>query len=134
MKGFFEKIKIRLSHSYGRDSLNNFLLIVSIVLMTVNLFIGFFPLWLAAMVFYFAYFFRFFSKNYAARQRELALYTNIKNKIKGRFSLMRRKWRERKTHKHFRCPKCSANLRVPKNKGKITVRCPKCGNQIAKKT
>ncbi len=134
MKRFFEKLKIRLSLSYGRDALNNFLLIFSIVLMAVNLFLGFFPLWVTAMMLYFMYFFRFFSKNYAARQRELAFYNNIKNKFKQRWSLTRRKWRERKTHKHFRCPKCSTNLRVPKNKGKITVRCPKCGTQTKKKT
>lgn len=28
------------------------------------------------------------------------------------------------------CPKCSARLRIPKNKGKISVTCPKCNNSF----
>jgi glutaredoxin len=28
------------------------------------------------------------------------------------------------------CPKCPARLRVPKDKGKITVTCPNCSNEF----
>jgi len=30
----------------------------------------------------------------------------------------------------IRCEKCSARMRVPKNKGKIRVSCPKCEHQF----
>lgn len=32
------------------------------------------------------------------------------------------------------CPECDSRLRVPKNKGKISVKCPKCGASFVKDT
>lgn len=134
MKKLWYSFKRRLSLSYGQDGLGRFLIITSLVFMVLNMFFGLFTLWITALLLYGWYFFRFFSKNFPARQRELALYNGIKYKLKSKLSFYRRKWRERKTHKHFKCRRCSANLRVPKGKGKITVTCPKCGEKIDKKT
>lgn len=39
-----------------------------------------------------------------------------------------------KTHSYFKCPKCNAELRVPKGKGKIRITCPKCGEQFVEKS
>lgn len=33
-------------------------------------------------------------------------------------------------HRVVACPSCQAKLRVPTDKGKITVRCPKCKNSF----
>ena len=46
-------------------------------------------------------------------------------------------WTERlgdKRNRYFNCPKCRQTVRVPKNKGKIAITCPKCGEKFIKKT
>jgi len=134
MKNLWYKLKQRISVSYGDDSLNRFLLLTSLVFMILNLFLGFYPLWAMAVLLYVWYFFRFFSKNYTSRRRELAAYNGIKWRIKQKWGLLRRKFSERKTHKYFKCRRCSATLRVPKGKGSITGTCPKCGEKANKKT
>lgn len=44
--------------------------------------------------------------------------------------LAKRMWKERKTTAFLKCPACGQVLAVPKGKGKIRVRCPKCGCQM----
>lgn len=78
--------------------------------------------------------FRTFSRNIAARRRELQWYLRIKKKCTDQFYLRKKIWQERNTHCYFHCPHCRAMLRVPKNRGEITVTCPKCGTKTDKKT
>jgi len=44
------------------------------------------------------------------------------------------RFRQRHTHSFFRCPGCREWLRVPRNAGTISIRCPKCGATFIKKT
>ncbi len=37
-------------------------------------------------------------------------------------------------NRYFRCPKCKQMVRVPKKRGKINIRCPKCGEKFIRKT
>ena len=37
-------------------------------------------------------------------------------------------------NRYFRCPKCRQMVRVPKKRGKINIRCPKCGEKFIRKT
>ena len=37
-------------------------------------------------------------------------------------------------HRYYACPKCRQTVRVPRGRGKINIRCPKCGEQFVKKT
>ncbi len=39
-------------------------------------------------------------------------------------------WRDRSTSKYYMCSKCHQQIRVPKGKGKIEIRCPKCSNRF----
>ena len=66
--------------------------------------------------------FRMYSRNIEARRRE--------NLAFGRF-LTRIRDRE---HRYYACPKCRQTVRVPRGRGKINIRCPKCGEQFIKKT
>lgn len=138
MKNFFRRMGERYARMmygrYGNDALNNFLLIVALIL----LFLAYLPYlqicWLLSLAALIWSNVRCFSRNIGKRQKELTTFLRIRNKIKGGFSLRRKMWKERKTHRYFKCPKCKSMLRVPKGKGEIDVTCPKCAAVTVKKT
>ena len=66
--------------------------------------------------------FRMFSRNIPARRRE-------NQRFLGFFSRLRDRG-----NRYFHCPQCRQMVRVPKGKGKISIRCPKCGNKFIKRT
>ena len=74
--------------------------------------------------------FRFFSKNKYKRSLENLAFRRFIGSMSKKFSLIRDRFRDRKTHVYKKCPKCKAVLRLPKKKGSHTVRCPKCQNKF----
>ena len=66
--------------------------------------------------------FRTFSRNIYARQKENRWFRQVWTRIKDR------------KNRYFRCPKCQQMVRVPRKKGKISIRCPKCGEKFIRKT
>lgn len=78
--------------------------------------------------------FRMFSRNFTKRQAENTRYSYRMNKVTRKFDGLKERWRDRKTHRYIRCPKCRQQLRVPRNKGKIRVTCAKCGEKFIIKT
>ncbi len=58
-------------------------------------------------------------------------------KAKAKEEERRRKAERRESEKiyaYYKCPKCRAELRVPRGKGKIKIKCPKCGEEFIKRT
>ena len=119
---------------YGFDSLSNFLLITALILYVLlaafdlELFL-IMPLAIIAYTY-----FRCFSKNIQKRYNENIKFKNFFKPVTSFFSLRHKMWRDRKTHKYFKCPQCKQNLRVPKGKGKIQIKCPKCKQGIITKS
>lgn len=77
-------------------------------------------------------FFRVFSKNHAARRAEnekfLAKRRNVEAKRgKNASSKKGSSTRNETEYKYLDCPRCQQTMRVPRGKGKIAVKCPKCG-------
>ena len=66
--------------------------------------------------------FRTFSRNIYARQKENRWFRQVWTRIKDR------------KNRYFRCPKCRQMVRVPRKKGRISIRCPKCGEKFIRKT
>ena len=112
---------------YGSDQLNKWLLITGLVLMLVGTIAGRKVAWMANLSLL-AYvpliwcIFRMYSRNIEARRRENAAFVNFFNHLKD------------KEHRYYRCPRCRQTVRVPRGRGKINIRCPKCGNQFIKST
>lgn len=75
---------------------------------------------------------RFLSRNIAARQRENAAWLGFLSKVKFPFCNCKRTPRPADTETHvFRaCPACRSVLRLPRQAGKHTVRCPRCGKSF----
>lgn len=74
--------------------------------------------------------FRFFSRNISARDRENAAFLQLWTRCRRWCGSLTRRFRDRKTHVYIKCASCSAELRVPKGKGKLIVTCPKCKSEI----
>ena len=114
---------------YGVDQLSRALIIASLIVSVISWFFGRAPagvyyalrgITLALIAFAL---FRMLSRNFYARQQELARYMNFVNVQK-----------EKKKYKYLTCPQCMQKLRVPKGKGRIRVTCSKCGNRFEAKS
>lgn len=79
-------------------------------------------------------FLRMFSKNIEKRRKENLVLLNMVNKIKLWYYRIKVKQEQRKLYKVFKCPSCFQKLRVPRGKGKISIKCSKCGHKITKTT
>jgi hypothetical protein len=78
--------------------------------------------------------FRTLSKNIAKRSQENLMYCNMTKGVKNRLKNIRLSLIGTKTHKYYRCPRCRQMIRVPRDKGKISISCPKCRTEFVKRT
>ena len=131
IKNFLRRI---MSGRYGPDNLGFALIVLSL---TMYLLYGFTGLSLVAYLSY-AFlvlsFFRMMSRNIVRRRAENDRFIRYWWPIKTKFSRKRANLRDRKTHKFFKCPSCRNTLRVPREKGKLQITCPKCGERFIRKT
>ncbi len=120
---------------YGSDQLNMAILIAAVLLSLINSILTVFlrssqvystiiaPILSVAVYGLLIYsFFRMLSRNIYKRQRENRRFTQLWTRIKDR------------NNRYFRCPNCKQTVRVPRGRGKICIRCPKCGEKFTRKT
>ena len=119
---------------YGNDEFTLFLLITSLIFTFLGNFRPLRLLYFIGSVIIFYSLFRALSKNYEARRKELNWYLRWAEKPKAELKLLGNRFRDRKTHKYFKCKECKTVLRVPKDRGKIEITCPKCRAKVIKKT
>lgn len=117
---------------YGIDQLTQALMIAGCAVVLVNFFAHSGVLSTIALLLMGWGLFRCYSRNIAARAKELAKYQELMVKPKAWWRLTNRKWVNRKTTLYFKCKGCGSVLNVPKGKGKLRVTCPKCGTQVEK--
>lgn len=127
---FREKLARFMAGRYGNDQFNNFLLIATMVIIVVNVFVKSLILMLVYLLLWGWSIFRSLSRSIYKRRAENEIFLKLWNPIKNSARLARNKYRDRKTHVYKKCPKCKAVLRLPKQKGEHTVRCPKCGERF----
>ncbi|MBQ3507329.1 MAG: hypothetical protein IJA91_02160 [Clostridia bacterium] len=140
---FREKLARFLYGRYGADSLYNALFVCELILLflgavfsvlgNVNqalamISIAFYIIALGLMIFAM---YRFFSRNIPKRRRENEAWL----RFKGKFHRKPKSHLPPDTADHiFRsCPRCHATLRLPKEKGKHQVKCPRCGEKFGLK-
>lgn len=131
LKSRFQKFMIG---RYGVDTLSNYLLYGGLAVIVIfNLFdwpIGGLIGWAVLILGYF----RTFSRNRSKRYQENQKFLTFKRKFDSKWKTQRKKFQERKDYKYYSCPNCKKKLRVPRNKGKINIKCPHCREQFIKKT
>ena len=134
LQRFAVKMQQFMVGRYGNDEFTLFLLIASLVFTFLGNFRHLRFLYFIGIAIIGYSFFRILSKNYEARRKELNWYLRWSEKPKAELKLLGNRFRDRKTHCYFKCKDCKTVLRVPKNRGKIEITCPKCRAKVIKKT
>lgn len=128
-----ERFKKWMVGRYGTDQLSLALLGLGIFLYLITLPIHLPIKWIAVLPIFLCYY-RVFSKNVYKRQQENFKFIRFYTPLLKRYQLYLRRFKERKTHRYYKCPDCKQTLRVPKGKGNITITCPKCQKHFHKHT
>ena len=118
---------------YGVDELGRVCLYASMILLILSIFIGKKVIYTVALFLLLICYFRMFSRNTAKRYEENQKFLSWKNRTFMRAETAR-KQRADKDHCYYKCPSCHQKIRVPKGKGKISIRCPKCSTEFIKRT
>lgn len=120
---------------YGIDAYSIFSLIIILVIMLLNMTrqskaLSFF---VGLGVIYFAIF-RVFSTRKVKRKREDEKFRQVVKPMTDFFSHYINKLKNIKDYKYIRCPKCVKELKVDRNKGKVIITCPHCGERFERET
>jgi len=70
--------------------------------------------------------FRTYSRNMAKRRQENAAFVSFFKGLKLRLT--------DREHRYFHCPQCRQTVRVPRGKGKLSIRCPSCQTKFERKS
>lgn len=127
-----EKFMRFMSGRYGFDSLGQCTLAVAILLaflsmFTRNAFLDILSWFLVIYTYY-----RIFSRNIYKRYGENQKFLAKTYKLRTWFGRQKRLLQQRKTHHIYKCPTCKQKIRIPRGKGRIEVRCPKCSTTFVK--
>ena len=136
----FRRFTQRLSESmrrmmygrYGLDKLNVFLMTAAVALCLVGFLVSRFFGAVGALIgtltslisygLLFWYLFRVFSRNIEKRSLENRRDLTLKARLTDR------------SNRYYRCPNCRQTVRVPRGRGKICIKCPKCGEKFVRKS
>ncbi len=151
---FLYKVSEFMRGRYGLDSLSFFLLILSFVVSLIMTFIFRLDMYAWPRLFVYALIgivlWRSLSRNVESRRRENEFFQKLTKPFRkgsqqsnpngydnGMYQTTFKETtpsRDTKNYKYLKCPECSAQLRVPKGKGKINVTCPKCRAKFKSKS
>ena len=126
MKNFFRRIgegfRAFMAGRYGSDELSVFLSFAGLALLLLSSLIRpLFFLYFAALGLILWSTFRMLSRNTLKRRREREVYLSLLAKVRQRGTLLKNRFRERKTHRYYACPNCRVTIRIPKPEKGRTV-------------
>ena len=129
-----EKFQRMMMGRYGNDKMNQVLSVAALVLATVGVLFGVDICYTLGMLLLAYIYFRMFSKNIAKRYAENQAFLRYYYRLTGWFNGKKHSMERNKDYKIFACPDCKQKLRVPKGKGKIQIRCKRCGKEFIKRS
>ena len=134
----FNELRYRFSKfmqgRYGVDSLSRFLSVVLLAVIILRMFIRIPLSGTITLVILVILYWRMFSRNIPKRYEENQKFLQIRDKLLGRFSNFGSNMSQMKDYHIYKCPRCNQKIRIPRGKGHIMVRCPKCGYEFHKKS
>lgn len=121
-----------MSGRYGIDSFGKFTLILGVAALILSGWFDSFIFSVLAWVCVIYSYFRIFSRNVYKRAAENQTWLNKTYKVRSWFARQKNSASQRKVYHIYKCPSCRQKIRIPKGKGKIEVRCPKCSTTFIK--
>lgn len=128
-----DKIYRFMQGRYGNDQFNRFLMILALALVLLSMFGVPFSYLLGIACMVYAYF-RMLSRNIYKRRAENSVYMKYEYKVKQKLATWKRDMKQRKTHHIYKCPSCKQKIRIPRGRGRIEIRCPKCNQTFIRKS
>ena len=129
-----EKFSKFMYGRYGTDALSQFLIYAALVCCVLSFFFKN-SIWsLFIWFFIILSYFRIFSKNHQKRYEENQKFLEAKGKFTGWFYREKKLLGQRKDFHIYTCPGCKQKIRIPRGKGKIVVKCPKCHTEFTKRS
>lgn len=129
-----ERIQRFMMGRYGNDQLNQFIFVIAIISMVIELFTHWSLFYILALVLLIYGYVRAFSKNINKRYEENMRFMEKKDAIMNRFHKEKYYASQRKDYHIYTCPQCRQKIRIPRGKGKISITCPKCRTSFIKKS
>ncbi len=115
---------------YGSDALGWALFVLYILLELVWMFTRMWGIALASSAVMLFMLFRMFSRNYSRRLRENERFLKLWCPIAAWLKLQFHRIRDARTSVYRKCPHCAVVLKLPRRRGRHTVRCPKCADRF----
>lgn len=119
---------------YGMDSFGKCTIITGVIAIILASFTDSLLLTMLAWLCIIYSYYRMFSRNIYKRSSENQVFLKKTYKIRTFFGRQKNIMAQRKTHHIYKCPTCKQKIRVPKGKGRIEIRCPKCNTTFIKKS
>lgn len=134
----FNNFKYRISKwmqgRYGVDSLSRFLSVFLLIFIILSMFVRIPFSGLISLVLLIVLYWRMFSRNIQKRYAENQKFLQLQYKIRGFFTGFRSNLSQARDYHIYKCPRCNQKIRIPRGKGHIMVRCPRCGYEFPKKS
>ena len=129
-----ERMQRFMAGRYGNDQLNQFIFIVAIISMVLEIITRqslFYTLTLVLLILAYV---RVFSRKINKRYEENMKFLQKKDAILNKFRKQKYYAAQRRNFHIYTCPQCKQKIRIPKGKGKISITCPKCRTSFIKKS
>ncbi len=133
MRNFLNRFFQGRYGAYGIDRLTKCLTAVALVLLILSFFTPLEFFYYIAFIIVFYGYFRLVSKNVPVRYKENEVFVRYTDKIVGIFRKPKSNILNYRTFHIYKCPGCGQKIRIPRGKGKIAIRCPKCGIEFIKR-
>ena len=118
---------------YGNDRFNQVMMITALVCMVLSMF-GLRIFYMIAIGLLVYAYYRMFSRKIYQRSAENQWFLQKEKKFRNWLNGQKRNLKQSKTHHIYKCPGCKQKIRVPRGRGKIEIRCQKCGTKFIKKS